>query len=90
MLSAHRSIAVQPNARRQHGELEATSPNGSSPVASGGSSRQGTITMTIEQRAKQTLRVLELQQEYFQSRSPTKLSECRDAERRLKEEPRPC
>lgn len=41
--------------------------------------------MTTEHLAKQTLRVLELQAEYFQTRSPTKLSECRDAERRLRE-----
>jgi len=40
--------------------------------------------MTIEQLARQTLSVLALQREYFDTRSSQKLAECRDAERRLK------
>lgn len=40
--------------------------------------------MTIEHLAKQTLRVLELQAEYFQSRSKPKLAEWWAAERRLR------
>jgi hypothetical protein len=41
--------------------------------------------MTIEDLAKQALGVLELQQEYFRTRSTAKLAECRDAERKLRE-----
>lgn len=41
--------------------------------------------MTIQELARQVLNVLGLQREYFQTRSQTKLAECRDAERRLKE-----
>lgn len=39
--------------------------------------------ITVEELARQVLKLLALQQEYFHTRSTTKLNECRDAERRM-------
>lgn len=40
--------------------------------------------MTLDQLASQVLATLALQREYFRTRSPQKLAESKDAERRLK------
>jgi hypothetical protein len=40
--------------------------------------------MDAKDLARQALGVLDLQQQYFRNPNPTRLAECRDAERRLR------
>lgn len=42
--------------------------------------------MTIDELATKVIRLLDMQAEYFRGRAPSVLSECKDAERRLRRE----
>jgi hypothetical protein len=40
--------------------------------------------MDAKELAREVVRVLDMQKDYFRTKAPTKLNECRDAERRLR------